>query len=960
MPSWMPCKANNKTSPAASRIRSSGGRIFFFADGLCDWDRNCYLASQNLSFSFGLTRYALLLVAFFSLSGPLSAQIMRGGMSRVYLSSGSRSARVTITVEDKETKDPLIGATVSIMSGADTLRGTTSKEDFYRTLAVYKCDRIFRDSVDLEVSYLGYKPYKERFAATEFRSRIEIKMEVDEQSIAQVVVVGKQVAMVFKGDTTVYNAGAFKTMADDRFEELLRQLPGVEIKDNKILAGGEEVKRVLIDGKNFFGKNSQYVLSDLEASDVKSVRVYEELSPEAIRQGNTTARKEKVMNVETKSKRSVLQGGNLAASVGASLEKDYSGRHEIRHSQTGTYYRNSEKGNWRLEASNLKDDTQAEDVSFNSKITPTKQTDVQAEYTYRRGDTTNISTRANFQRRRQSSNSRSMTEYFPTEDYDLRTEENSGESLSKALSASISNLTSIQRKKNTFFAMTDFSFDNGSSHSRSVTFRQIDDDKTRTQLNNDSDNRNIRFNTRLSYYLTLSKRSSLEFLLSGNYGTQDQNSWQVDTTASVQGLQVKLRNNGDGSQYSFSTSVDYNYKIGKNARFSTSYSFDRNYDRSKMLAIDFLGDPKGQLDPVNSYSYTNDNYSHSLQAGINYGRDGLWIMGSIAGAIYQIARDERFPEKRRFPRQFFQLNPWFNLMTGKSARRFSVTIMSNSQMIPTESLRSTLDATSPLSLRAGNPDLKLPNDLSGLVGLTFNNAPKARTFSIRFSGGYTFNYITSQRRLFLEETYLPQYDYTAQKGAQLSTQTNVEGCYNLSGSADFSQQISSLRSTVRVGINYSFQQTPYFLDETLYHSGRHALSFNAGFESGFSSKVKISVVSSTSMSSYATQKSTTQDLRETVRARLDLRFGKYFISVANAYEFYCNSNSHAQTRHNVILNAAAGRKFGKENRLGLSAGVVDILNRPDYASTVFETDYMRTSSTSYLGRYGYLRVAYTF
>ncbi len=960
MPSWMPCKANNKTSPAASRIRSSGGRIFFFADGLCDWDRNCYLASQNLSFSFGLTRYALLLVAFFSLSGPLSAQIMRGGMSRVYLSSGSRSARVTITVEDKETKDPLIGATVSIMSGADTLRGTTSKEDFYRTLAVYKCDRIFRDSVDLEVSYLGYKPYKERFAATEFRSRIEVKMEVDEQSIAQVVVVGKQVAMVFKGDTTVYNAGAFKTMADDRFEELLRQLPGVEIKDNKILAGGEEVKRVLIDGKNFFGKNSQYVLSDLEASDVKSVRVYEELSPEAIRQGNTTARKEKVMNVETKSKRSVLQGGNLAASVGASLEKDYSGRHEIRHSQTGTYYRNSEKGNWRLEASNLKDDTQAEDVSFNSKITPTKQTDVQAEYTYRRGDTTNISTRANFQRRRQSSNSRSTTEYFPTEDYDLRTEENSGESLSKALSASISNLTSIQRKKNTFFAMTDFSFDNGSSHSRSVTFRQIDDDETRTRLNNDSDNRNIRFSTQLSYYLSLSKRSSLSFSVRGSYGSQDQNGWQVDTTASVQGLQVKLRNNGDGSQYSFSTSVDYNYKIGENARFSTSYSFDRNYDRSKMLAIDFLGDPKGQLDPVNSYSYTNDNYSHSLQAGINYGRDGLWIMGSIAGAIYQIARDERFPEKRRFPRQFFQLNPWFNLMTGKSARRFSVTIMSNSQMIPTESLRSTLDATSPLSLRAGNPDLKLPNDLSGLAILSFNNAPKARTFSIRFSGGYTFNYITSQRRLFLEETYLPQYDYTAQKGAQLSTQTNVEGCYNLSGSADFSQQISSLRSTVRVGINYSFQQTPYFLDEALYHSGRHALSFNAGFESGFSSKVKISVVSSTSMSSYATQKSTTQDLRETVRARLDLRFGKYFISVANAYEFYCNSNSHAQTRHNVILNAAAGRKFGKENRLGLSVGVVDILNRPDYASTVFETDYMRTSSTSYLGRYGYLRVAYTF
>ena len=906
-----------------------------------------------------MIRLALLLFAFFGLSGLLSARTVRSGTPQVYRSY--RPARTTIAVEDKETKDPLIGATVSIISRADTLRGTTAKEDFYRTLAVYKCDRIFRDSVDLEVTYIGYKPYKKRFAATEFRSRIEVKMEVDEQSIAQVVVVGKQIAMVFKGDTTVYNAGAFKTLADDRFEELLKQLPGVEIKDNKILAGGEEVKRVLIDGKNFFGNKSQYALTDLEASDVKSVRVYEELSPEAKRQGNTTARKEKVMDVETKSKRSVLQGGNLEGSIGASLEKDYSGRREIRHSEAGTYYRNSEKGNWRIEASNQKDDnSQAENASFNSKLTPTKQTDARAEYTYRRGDSTLVSTTVDFQRRRQSSVSRSMTEYFPTDDYTLRTEESSGESLSKNLSGSLSNLTSIQRKKNTFFAMTDIRFDSGDSYSRSATSRRIDNDETRTHLNNDSDNRNLSFNIRLNYYISLSKRSSLSFWIIGDYGTQDQNGWQIDTTASVQGLQVKLRNNGDGRRYGFETSVDYGYKVGENVRFSTSYSFKRGYDRSKMLAIDFLGDPQGELDLVNSYSYTNDSYSHNLRANLNYGRDGLWIMGALTGSVHRIARDERFPERQRFPRTFYQLSPWFNLTAGSSSRRFNLNIISQSQMISTESLRSTLDATNPLSLRAGNPDLKLPNDITGSVGITFNNAPKARNVWFNFNGGYTFNYIASQRILFLEETYLPQYDYTAQKGAQLSTQTNVEGCYKLGGMFGFSQQISSLRSTVNAGIDYNFQQTPYFLEETLYHSGRHALSFRAGFESGFSSKVKISVSSVTSMSSYSAQNSNTQDLREMVRARLDLRFGKYFASVANAYEFYCNSNSKAQTRHNVILNAAAGRKFGKENRLGISLGVVDILNRPDYASTVFETDYMRTSSVSYLGRYGYLRMAYTF
>lgn len=87
-----------------------------------------------------------------------------------------------------------------------------------------------------------------------------------------------------------------------------------------------------------------------------------------------------------------------------------------------------------------------------------------------------------------------------------------------------------------------------------------------------------------------------------------------------------------------------------------------------MLAVDFLGDPQGQLDPVNSYNHTNDNYSHTLQASLNYSRDGLWIMGNLIGSIYQVARDERFPEKRRFPRTFYQLNPWFSLTAGKSAR----------------------------------------------------------------------------------------------------------------------------------------------------------------------------------------------------------------------------------------------------------------------------------------------------
>ena len=599
-------------------------------------------------------------------------------------------------------------------------------------------------------------------------------------------------------------------------------------------------------------------------------------------------------------------------------------------------------------------------VSFDSKTTPTKQTDAQADYTLRRGDSTNVSTTVRFGRSRQSSTGSSQTEYFPTEAYALRNEESRNESLSKSLSAEISNYVNIQRKKKVFGAMTTFSIDDGSTLGHSRTQQRIDDEKTRTNLNSNSDRRNIRLNVSIFFHSKISERSTLSFNVSGKYAPGDRDGWRVDTTASTPGLQVKLRNDGDSRNYSFGANLGYRYKLGKKGSVNASYSFSRDYARSKQQAVDFLSDPQGVVDTVNSYHYTTDTYTHSLQTSLQYRSGDVWIMAGLGGVLYDIARSERFPKEERFPRLFFQLNPTVYLSVGKSRKRFSFNLASFPQMIPLDALRSTLNATNPLSLQAGNPGLKLQNDLSGSAGFQFTDVKKALSFSVRLNGSYTFNYIAQRRTLFLEDTYLPQYDYTARKSAQLTTQANVGGNYNLGGRVSYSQQINPLRSTLNVSVNYGFSQTPYFTGEDLFHSVRHSLGFGFGFDSGFSSKVKLNIRSNTSMSSYTTQKETAQELREQLTARVDLRFGKYFGSVGTLYEFYCNSRSHALTRHNVILNASAGRKFGKENRLGLSAGVIDILNRPDYATTSFDTDYIVTSSTSYLGRYGYLRVAYTF
>lgn len=901
-------------------------------------------------------RFLPTILLLFAFTGPLASRAVPRDQ---FYRPGSHTY---IVVEDKQTEEPLIGATVLIASGADTLRGTTvKKSSFFGLQAAYECDRLFRDSVTLEVSYVGYAPFVKRYAGPEFARYIRAELEIDTLNIAQVVVTGKQIAMVFRGDTTVYNAGAFRTMADDRLAELLKQLPGIEIRDDGIYADGEEVKRIYVDGRNLFGSRTSAALTDLEAKDVQQVRVYEEQSPEARRTGDNTAEKERVMDVETKSKRGVLWGGELAAMGGASLEEDYSGRHEIRHSERMRLYRHSERGSTSVEASNSKDESGRETASMSSKITPAKRTRAGVSHEYRRGDSTAVWTTVEFSRRRNSSVGSTLTSYFPTDEYRIFDKESRSESLSKNVSFEASNYTMIQRRRNVLNVGAQFQYESGSSLARNLTRQRIDDDETRTQTRSDGDDRSIGFDLSLYYSIHLSERSQLSLRASASRSTQRRDGWQVDTAATEPGLRMRLLNDGDGRSLDLGAGVSYRYKTGEKSSLTLGYSFSHRSNRSKQLSIDFLDNPLGKPDSVNSYDYTIDYDTHGLTASWSLSREKFRLNADVQANAYDLARDERFPAEERSPRTFYGVAPNLYIFIGDHrTRRWMIRVGSRSQVPSAEALRRSLDATNPLQLRAGNPDLKLPTDLDGSVSYTATDAKSARTFGFSVGAGYGFNYIASRTRLFLEETYLPRYDYTAQKGAQLSTQVNAGGSCQAGVRTSYSQQVAALRSTLRADINYTFRQTPYFRNERLYKSASHSLGFGVGFESGFSSKVRIGIRSSTAMSSYTTQEQTRQDLRETVNARLELRFGKYFGYAGTLYEFYCNSASKSLTRHNVVLNASAGRKFGKENRFSLAAGAVDLLNRPDYSSTQFDTDFVRTRTTSYLGRYAYLELSYTF
>ena len=73
------------------------------------------------------------------------------------------------------------------------------------------------------------------------------------------------------GDTTQFNADAYKTLPDASAEDLVQKLPGVIIEDGKVQAQGEDVKEVLVDGRPFFGNDPTAALRNLPAEVIDKI-----------------------------------------------------------------------------------------------------------------------------------------------------------------------------------------------------------------------------------------------------------------------------------------------------------------------------------------------------------------------------------------------------------------------------------------------------------------------------------------------------------------------------------------------------------------------------------------------------------------------------------------------------------------------------------------------------------------
>ena len=206
-----------------------------------------------------------------------------------------------ILVDASDTTE-LIGATVKLLKAnkdSTMVKGTATNE-----VGVFNIKGVPAGKYVLKFSYVGYNETTRRVTIGNDGRDVNIgivEMTPNTIMLKEAVVVGVKTPITVKEDTIEYNADTYKTQANAVVEDLLKRLPGVEVgSDGKITANGKEIKKILIDGKEFFADDPTVASKNIPADMVNKLQVIDRKSDLARLTGVDDGEDETVINLTVK------------------------------------------------------------------------------------------------------------------------------------------------------------------------------------------------------------------------------------------------------------------------------------------------------------------------------------------------------------------------------------------------------------------------------------------------------------------------------------------------------------------------------------------------------------------------------------------------------------------------------------------------------------------------------------
>lgn len=760
------------------------------------------------------------------------------------LSTYAQNKIVTVSgrVIEAGTKEPVELAAVQLLSLPDSAQvaGMTTSTQGYFSLSKQKPGKYL-----LKVSFIGYvtKIIPVQLTANVPAKKMgNIELATDAVMLQEAVVVAEAPQVTVVEDTLMYNSSAYRTPEGAMLEELVKKLPGAEIDDDgNVKINGKDLKKIMVDGKEFFGGDVKTGLKNLPVDMVDKLKTYDKKSDLARVTGIDDGEEETVLDLTVK--KGMNQGWFGNADLGAGTKDRYTGRmmlnrfvDKTQFSIIGSANNVNDQGfsgggggpRWR--SNNGLNATKMLGANF---ATQTNKLELggSVRYNFQDADISSINSSERFL---QNGNSYSNSN---------NKNRNKGTNLNAdfRMEWKPDILTNIIFRPNFSYGRT-----NNASRSESGTFNEdpfnlIVNPNDYLNFDNLSDDplKDIRVNATNSASLSKGKSLSGNATLQVNrklnnrgrnltfrgvfgYGDNDNDQYTQSETRYYQllnhlgGDSILYRNQyitTPTRNYNYTAQVTYSEPIAKATFLQFSYQFQYKYSKSDKTTFDLLDYPDwaiGGALPSGYESHAVDSlsknaeyryYNHDASVGLRFIRPKYQLN---VGMSFQPQNSTLSYKKGDYmidtTRTVFNFAPNMDLrfrFSKVSQLRFTYRGRSNQPTM--ENLLPITDNSNPLNIRMGNPGLK--PSFAHTMRLFYNtyNAEKQRGIMTHFSFTATQNSISNSTR------------YNEETGGLITRPENINGNWNAFGMFGFNTALKNKKYTINTFTNVNYQNNVAFL-----------------------------------------------------------------------------------------------------------------------------------------------------
>lgn len=902
----------------------------------------------------------------------------------------TQTQTLTGIIVDEEEGIAMSNAHIVLKSTA-VLETTLTNED-----GVFEIQNVPSGIYVLNISYIGYITKSKEIIVqnkTLNLGIIELKKGV---YLHEIQVVEEVLPVLQQGDTTQFNADAYKTMPDADAADLVKKMPTVIIEDGTIQAQGEDVKEVLVDGRAFFGNDPMAALNNLPAEVVDKIQVFDKQSDQAQFTGFDDGESTKTINIVTKKNMRSSQFGKIYAGYG----------YEDKYQAGGNF--NIFNGDQRTSIIGLSNNVNIQNFSTDdilgvvgstsrgpgggmrgggkppgggggppgrkqsgasvSDFLVSQQGGITSSNAFginfsdKWGEKIDVNLSYFFNQSNNNTNQSLSQQYFDTEGLsELYLEETTSESTN--MNHRFSGIFDYKiNKKNSVIWRSSLSWQGNEGVETTVAETLLDSlsyNNSYSDYDADLEAFNVSNSILWRHKLNIEGRTisvKVESDLAPKYGDAYLLSNVFTSTDSTY---LDQQASMDYGEWSLMADVQYTEPVGNNNRLMFNYKVNYQEEDSPYETYDFDEMSQGYTSYNESLSNVfNDNYLQQSVGGGFHMKKGNWRLMTRASLQWsELLTEQTAPYKANTSNQFWNFLPMLMISNHpRSTRHFRVDYHSRTQLPSIDQLQNVIDNSNPLQLTTGNPDLlqSFEHEFVGIYSKT--NTEKSSVFFAMARANFTNNYISSNTYYSASD-----FDTSLDSDVQISVPVNLDGYYSLNSFVTYGFPISKIHSNLNLDFTVNHTHTPGQVDEILNYADNSNVGLGLTLSSNISENVDFTLSSRSYYNIISNSLQTSGNsnyLNQKTKLKFDWIVFKDFIFRNELTHEYYDGLDESYDSNYLIWNLSLGKKLFKDNRGEISLAVFDMLNQNTSLSRNVYESYVEDIQTNVLQRYVMLSMKY--